>query len=205
VITMPGGPSLAGLVARARNGDQQAWDILVDRYAPLLWSICRSHELSGPDATAVSHSVWAQLASQLDTIRDPGALAGWLATTTHRECSRAWPAAPRPPAIAQVPGLDHSPGTPAGAAGFLAERQAALREAFARLSPASQRLIALLIADPPVPDATIEAELGSPAASIGSARRRCLQQLRGQLALAALGNAQAETPDCAPRSQPASR
>ena len=25
----------------ARNGDTQAWDALVDRYAPLIWSICR--------------------------------------------------------------------------------------------------------------------------------------------------------------------
>jgi precorrin-4 methylase len=25
-------------VARARNGDEQAWDALVERYAPLTWS-----------------------------------------------------------------------------------------------------------------------------------------------------------------------
>lgn len=194
MIIMPGNPSLAGLVARARNGDQQAWDVLVERYAPLLWSICRSHQLPGPAAAAVSHCVWAQLAGQLDTIRDPAALAGWLATATHRECGRARQAGPQPPAVAQVPGLDNSPGTPAGTAGYPAERQAALREAFTRLSPDSQRLIALLIADPPVPDATIGAELGIPAGTIGSARRRCLQQLRRQIALAALSNAQAETP-----------
>ena len=28
------------LVARARHGDQQAWNVLVERYAPLVWSIC---------------------------------------------------------------------------------------------------------------------------------------------------------------------
>jgi hypothetical protein len=31
------------LVTRARNGDKQAWDALVERYAPLIWSICRRH------------------------------------------------------------------------------------------------------------------------------------------------------------------
>ena len=36
-----GCPPVAGLVAGARNGDRQAWDALVARYAPLIWSICR--------------------------------------------------------------------------------------------------------------------------------------------------------------------
>jgi DNA-directed RNA polymerase specialized sigma24 family protein len=43
-----------------------------------------------------------------------------------------------------------------------AERQAALREAFTHLPPHDQRLIALLIADPPVPYAEISARLGIP-------------------------------------------
>ena len=33
------------LVTRARNGDKQAWDALVERYAPLIWSICRRYRL----------------------------------------------------------------------------------------------------------------------------------------------------------------
>ena len=43
-------PLLIDLVTRARNGDKQAWDALVERYAPLIWSICRRHRLSGADA-----------------------------------------------------------------------------------------------------------------------------------------------------------
>ncbi len=34
-------PVVTGLVTRARNGERQAWDALVERYAPLIWSICR--------------------------------------------------------------------------------------------------------------------------------------------------------------------
>ena len=30
---------VTGLVARAKAGDKQAWDALVERYAPLIWSI----------------------------------------------------------------------------------------------------------------------------------------------------------------------
>jgi len=47
----------------------------------------------------------------------------------------------------------------------------------------------LLIADPPVPYAEISAKLGIPVGSIGPNRRRCLDKLHGDPALAALINA----------------
>ena len=48
-----------------------------------------------PDADAddVQQNVWLQLVSQLDTIRNPATLPGWLATTTRRECGRVLRAA----------------------------------------------------------------------------------------------------------------
>ena len=81
-------PSVTVLVARARNGDKQAWDELVERYAPLIWSICRRYRLRWPDAEDVGQSVWQQLLGQLAFLRHPAALPGWLATTTQRECGR---------------------------------------------------------------------------------------------------------------------
>src|SRR5260370_5281228 len=33
------------LVASARGGDIQAWDALLERYTPLIWSICRKYRL----------------------------------------------------------------------------------------------------------------------------------------------------------------
>src|SRR5580693_9455125 len=38
-------PQVTDLVTHARNGERQAWDALVERYAPLIWSICRRHGL----------------------------------------------------------------------------------------------------------------------------------------------------------------
>ena len=88
-----GDPSVTDLVIRARRGDKQAWDALVERYAPLVWSICRRYRMGGPDADDVSQNVWLQLVDQLDRIRDPVALPAWLATTTRRECWRVQRAA----------------------------------------------------------------------------------------------------------------
>jgi RNA polymerase sigma factor (sigma-70 family) len=92
-------------VTHARNGNQQAWDALVERYAPLIWSICRRYRLCGADANDVGESVWLYLVDQLDRIRDPAALPGWLATTTRRECGRVLRAAQILVAYSEVRGI----------------------------------------------------------------------------------------------------
>ena len=196
------------LVTRARNGDKQAWDDLVDRYAPLIWSICRRYQLRQPDADDVSQIVWLRLVDQLAFLRNPAALPGWLATTTQRECGRVQRAARK-----QAPGrspdaADHLPDPVAGAVEaelLRAERHAALREAFRHLPPDSRRLIGMLIQDPAVPYAEISARLGIPVGSIGPTRGRCLQQLRGYPAVAALISAEARGAGGEKHAQPAAR
>lgn len=54
-------PAVTDLVTHARNGDKQVWDALVERYAPLIWSICRRHQLVGADADDAGQNVWLQL------------------------------------------------------------------------------------------------------------------------------------------------
>ena len=79
---------VTALVARAKNGDKQAWEELVDRYTPLIWSICRRYRLRRADANDVGQGVWLRLVDQLGSLRDPAGLPGWLTTTTQRECGR---------------------------------------------------------------------------------------------------------------------
>jgi RNA polymerase sigma factor (sigma-70 family) len=185
---------VTGLVTRARTGDQRAWDALVERYAPLIWSICRRHRLTDADAADVSQNVWLHLLDHLDSLRYPLALPAWLATTTRRECGRVLRAARGP--LAAGCGLDAQslPDEQAPDADqelLAAERHAALREALGDLPADCQRLIALLIADPPLPYAEISARLGIPVGSIGPTRRRCLDKLRRHPAIAALTSPEA--------------
>jgi len=182
------GPVVTDLVTRARTGDKQAWDTLVEWFAPLIWSICRRHQL-GAGAEDISQSVWLRLVGQLDKIRDPAALPGWLATTTRRECLRLLGAARGPLADDYVMDAEAVPDDQVRTAEeelLAAERHAALREAFGDLPPCDQRLILVLIEDPPVPYAEISARLGIPIGSIGPTRRRCLDKLRRHPAIAAL-------------------
>jgi RNA polymerase sigma factor (sigma-70 family) len=185
-------PFVADLVTRARKGDQQAWDVLVKRYSPLIWSICRHYRLSRADAEDVGQRTWLQFVNHLDAIRDPAALPGWLTTTTRRECNRVVRAARGPQTAGQLPD-DNLPDKQARTAEqelLAAERHAALLEAFTCLSPSRQQLMALLIEDPPVPYTEISARLGIPVSSIGPTRRRCLDQLRRHPAIAALIDAE---------------
>ena len=189
--------SITDLVTRARHGDQRAWDDLVERYAPLVWAVCRRYQLERTDAEDVHQIIWLQLVSRLDKIRDPAALPGWLATTTRRECVRVLRAARGPRTAEPVPDADTMPDEHALMAEqelLAAERHAALREALARLPPGHQRLIGKLTEDPPLTYAQIGAALNIPVGSIGPLRGRCLDKLRADPAIAALINADAAAP-----------
>ena len=184
-------PVVTDLVTRAAKGEKQAWDALVERFIPLIWSICRNHRLSNADAEDVGQIVWMQLTGQLGKIRDPAALPGWLATVTRRECLRVMDATHRLPMVGYVLDAEIIADERSAAAEqelLAAERHAALREAFATLSPSDQQLIALLLDDPPVSYAEISTRLGIPVGSIGPTRRRCVDKLRRHPAIAALIN-----------------
>lgn len=182
IRSMRDDPVVVDLVVRARQGDKAAWDTIVERYAPLVWSVCRRHRLSGADAEDVGASVWLRLVENLAGIREPAALPGWLATTTRRECLQLLNTKNR-----QVPVEDLDIGTdtePASDAGLLIEeRRDALRQAFAGLQERCQRLLSMLFAEPPVPYAEISATLGMAIGAIGPNRKRCLDRLRESPAL----------------------
>jgi RNA polymerase sigma factor (sigma-70 family) len=188
------GPVAVDLVILARGGDEHAWDALVERYAPLIWSICRRYRLNPADAGDVGQSVWLQMLNHLDAIRDPAALAGWLVTTTGRECSRILRAARQLLAAGSLPDAPAvlDPQVTPEHELLVFERHAVLRQALTDLPACCQQLIALLIEDPPVPYAQISAKLGIPVGSIGPTRARCLSRLRRHPAIAALINADSE-------------
>jgi len=126
---------------------------------------------------------------QLGKLREPAALPGWLATTTARECLRVVTAASKAERLST--GLDDSALFVDDAVideeMLVAERNAALRAAFAELPPRCQQLLSMLLSDPPHSYAEIHKELGIPIGSIGPQRARCLERMRRSSALAALG------------------
>ncbi len=171
---------VAGLVRRAADGDLKAWDRLVDQFARLIWSITVEFKLSESDAADVAQTTWLRLLEHIDRIEYPDRVGSWLAATARNECLRSLAARKRvvlghddvefDGAVAHGPDIDER---------LLADESAqVVRDALSRLPRRWQRLLEMLMADPPVPYADISDELGLPIGSIGPTRGRCLAQLR---------------------------
>ncbi|MEU8261979.1 sigma-70 family RNA polymerase sigma factor [Micromonospora sp. NPDC048999] len=193
------GRSTTSLVAAASGGDESAWAELVRRYTPLVYSVIRSHDLSRADAADVNQTVWLRLVEHLSRVRDPQALAAWLATTARRECyrlsrlgRRTQPFDPYDEALDAYHGFTRTAEAAAPDEELLrAERRQALREGFAQLPPRCQELLSLLTADPPPSYREVAERLSMSVGSIGPAQARCLRRLRDCPALAAFLGASA--------------
>lgn len=162
------------------GGDREAWDQIIDRYAPLVHAICRGYRLADHDAQDVARQVWRLLAERIAAVREPAALHGWLTMTTRRECLRVLRMAQQ---AGQPNMLAECPASLTVEASVAAEirnagQNAAIGAAFADLPPRCQQLIAMLISDPPHSYAEISDALSIPAGAIGPTLARCLNRLR---------------------------
>ncbi|WP_460370800.1 RNA polymerase sigma factor, partial [Actinocorallia lasiicapitis] len=84
------------LVTRARLGDQAAWDGLVERYQPLLWTIARAYGLDRAAAEDAVQATWLRLVQHIGRLWEPSSVGAWLATTCRNESrGLARTAAPR--------------------------------------------------------------------------------------------------------------
>jgi RNA polymerase sigma factor (sigma-70 family) len=178
----PDSDPVPGWVKAAAAGDQRAWDLLVDRFAGLVWAICREHRLSDSDAADTVQLTWLRLLENLGRIRDPQRLAGWLATTCRRECL-----AVLRQSKTTVPTTADSLDLVMGGSGaadqdvLATEQRAILWQAFTRLSDWCQQVLRALILDAedgPPSYRLVAAQLQTPVGGLGPTRARCLSQLR---------------------------
>lgn len=171
---------IAGLVRGAAAGDRRSWERLVDQFARLIWSITADFKLTESDAADVAQTTWLRLLEHIDRIEYPDRVGSWLAATARNECLRSLAARKRvvlahddemlTGVVASEPEVDER---------ILAdERDQVVRNALSRLPGRSQRLLELLMADPPRSYAETSNEMGLPVGSIGPTRGRCLAQLR---------------------------
>jgi RNA polymerase sigma factor (sigma-70 family) len=178
-MTVPA--AVAELLDSAAHGDQRAWNEIVDRYTNLLWSVGRSHRLDTASINDVIQTTWLRLLENLDRIRDPERLAGWLATTARRECLRLLQRSDRELLVRDSDPFVEMAGpveAPLDQLLLLQERDAQLWQCFLQLTPRCQQLLRVLMAVDRPHYAEIAESLGLPIGSIGPTRMRCLQRLR---------------------------
>ena len=184
-------PVVIALVDRAAAGDEGAWNEIVERYAPLVWSICARYQLGYEEAHDVGQTVWLLLVEKIGSLREPAALPGWLATTTQRECFRVL-RVERRHEHTELPPEDQMPPDPDATMieeeVLAAERGAAFRAAFDTLPSGCRALLSMLASDPPPGYVEISAALGVAVGSIGPMRARCLDRLRRSPQVASLAD-----------------
>lgn len=182
----------ANLVARANDGDQQAWNCLVDRFLPLVSAVIARFRLSQADADDVNQTVWLRLVEHLDDLREPSALPGWLVTTARNEALRVIRKSDRlrPMDPLTWPGFDTAAEVSISDELLSTERHRALVEAVDELRRDRRELLLLLLRDPPLSYAEIGRRLGKPVGSIGPTRARVLDELRATPAMRALLDAE---------------
>jgi RNA polymerase sigma factor (sigma-70 family) len=172
---------MAALVHGVASGDHQAWNTLVERYTPLVWSVVRTHRLTTDEAAEVTQIVWLRLIEQVGKLREPTQLPAWLVQIARREALRAVQqralsvdvdtieeiadADPRPDEVVETD-----------------DRNARLLRAVRQLPPRCRTVISLLMTDPSPSYAEMSAALSMPVGSIGPTRARCLDHLRRLLA-----------------------
>jgi RNA polymerase sigma factor (sigma-70 family) len=171
---------LSELVGAAAQGDQRAWEGLVERFSGLVWSVARAYGLREADAADVAQTAWLRLVEHLHRVRDPQRVGAWLATTARHEALRMLRVVGRQLPVgddAELEPSDAVPVTPESQA-LASEQRSSLWGAFATLPSSCQRLLRVLMADPPPSYQEAAAALDMPIGSIGPTRRRCLERLR---------------------------
>jgi RNA polymerase sigma factor (sigma-70 family) len=174
-------PEVEDLLTAAAAGEETAWAELVSRYGGLIWAIARGHGLSAADASDVSQTTWLRLVEHLATIRQPGSVGSWIATTARRESlrilRRAGRHVPVPDEDTLLPYLGSSDNE-IDEELLKVEEIDELWEAFLQLPDRCQLLLRILMTDPRPSYEEISSAMDMPVGSIGPTRGRCLDRLR---------------------------
>jgi len=165
----------ADLVAACLRGAELAWDEFVRRFARLIYAASRRRGLSDADAEEVLQTTFEAAWQNLDQLRDPAAIRGWLLTTAMRECWRVGRAASAAPGSVDTiaePQCDDPDQLHAW------ERQDVVRRGLDLLGePCRELLVAIFNRGSDERYADIAARLEIPVGSIGPTRGRCFRKL----------------------------
>lgn len=180
----------ADLLRLCRDGDEAAWERLINRYQRLIYTVSRRAGLDEDAASEVFQEVFLTLYEKLATIEQPERVQAWLVTTARR---KTWRAIMRDRPLKSMSNdadddiasfLEKLPDDAPLADQALQqiEREHLVRTAVLALDERCQKLLTLLFyADDPPPYSDIARLIHAPEGSIGPTRARCLEKLLRQL------------------------
>jgi len=168
------------LVEECRRGSEQAWNVLVDRYKGLVYSIPVRYGAGQQDAADIFQAVCLDLFNELPRLREPEALQGWLIRVTTNKCYHWKRQQTSRGQDSDAGGLEIISGEnlPTETLAML-EREQLVREAMEQLPPRCRQMIELLFFEhPPLGYSEVAQRLRLAKGSIGFIRGRCLKRLK---------------------------
>lgn len=172
------------LLGSCRNGDENAWNELVDRYQRLIFAIPRRAGLSESQAADILQEVFLTLFEKLDEIEQPEKIRSWIVTTAK---FKTWSA------IRREKG-NYSPETEEGinleltnlpdsspladAVLIELEEQHLIRTALKEMEIRCRQILSMIyLTEPAASYAEVAKIVGVGETSISPLRARCLQKL----------------------------
>jgi RNA polymerase sigma factor (sigma-70 family) len=169
------GPSDLELLNACRAGDPDAWELLVERYERLVFSVALRNGVTREEAADITQMTFIALLESIAKLREEQRVASWLMSVARRLAWRQRRRSER-----ELLGLEGVSWSDDAIANW--ERVAVVQEGLQRLGRACRDLIQALYFDPASPSyAAVAERLGRPIGGIGPMRARCLQRLRSLL------------------------
>lgn len=173
------------LLRACRQGDEAAWERILEKYERLVFSIARNNGLGREDAADITQLTFTHLIEALDRMTDEGNLRAWLATVAKRNSRRflvrqlRYRSSVIEPELIDVLLPDKTGSNP------IEQWELAdwLRSALDRIDARCRHLLTLLyFNNEDLSYAEIAAKTGMAEGSVGPIRARCLERLRETLA-----------------------
>jgi RNA polymerase sigma factor (sigma-70 family) len=165
-------PSDPELLDACRTGDPDAWELLVERYERLVFSVALRNGVTREEAADITQMTFIALLESIGKLREEQRVASWLMSVARRLAWRQRRRSDR-----ERLGLEGVSWSDDAIASW--ERIAVIHEGLQRLGRGCRDLILALYFDPAAPSYAMVAErLGRPIGGIGPMRARCLQRLR---------------------------
>jgi RNA polymerase sigma factor (sigma-70 family) len=174
----------SSLVLACRNGDESAWNELVDRYQRLIFAIPRRAGLSESQAADILQEVFLTLFQKLDEIKQPERIRSWLVTTAkfktwgtvRNEKGFYSPETEEEMELEMANLTDDSPL--AEDTLIILEEQHLIRTALKKLEEKCQKILSMIyLTEPAASYVEVAEAIGVGATSISPLRSRCLKKL----------------------------
>lgn len=168
------------LVQACINGDEKAWNALIDKYKRLIYSVPVKYNMEPHDAADIFQNVCVELFTSLPKLRKIKSLPSWLITVATHKCFHM---NKRTRHEVELDGMEEDATNafatmPAETLQEIQQEQM-VRDAIQKLSPRCAEMVRMLfLQDPPVPYNELARSLGLATGSIGFIRGRCLARLQ---------------------------